>query len=128
MLKDKRGLLSVEILIFVVVIAAAGLIGWKVLGNKKHTSDNVSQSGQTSSNTSNSTVSWSFNGSEWKASGTPPTCSEPLVSQTPIDITKATAILYPGQTRGGNYKPHGGFLFGSGNNTQTVKIPLDSVL
>ncbi|MFZ2201895.1 MAG: hypothetical protein WAV56_00710 [Microgenomates group bacterium] len=29
----------------------------------------------------------------------------------PIDIDKATSILYPGQYRGGDYKAHGGFRF-----------------
>lgn len=38
-------------------------------------------------------------------------CPKPFVFQMPIDINKATSILYPGQYRGGEYKPHGGFRF-----------------
>ena len=47
--------------------------------------------------------------------------------QSPVDVTLATAVLYPGQTRGGDYKPHGGFRFdGLKNDDVTVKVPLDA--
>ena len=39
-----------------------------------------------------------------------PSCPTPLL-QTPVDLSKVTSILYPGQERGGNYKAHGGFGF-----------------
>ena len=35
----------------------------------------------------------------------------PFIFQMPVDIKKVTSILYPGQYRGGDYKPHGGFRF-----------------
>ena len=38
-------------------------------------------------------------------------CPDPFVFQLPIDINKATSVLYPGQIRGGDYKAHGGFRF-----------------
>ncbi len=61
------------------------------------------------------------------AMGTPPTCPTPLTLTSPVDVSKATAILYPGQTRGGNYKAHGGFLFrGLANTDVSVKVPLDA--
>ncbi len=66
-------------------------------------------------------VTWSFNGSAWAASGTAPACPSPLVFSAPADVTKATAVLYPGQTRGGNYKAHGGLLFANGTNT-TIQV------
>jgi len=51
-------------------------------------------------------------------------CPTPLL-QTPVDLSKVTSILYPGQERGGNYKAHGGFGFDNApNNLVTVKIPL----
>ena len=37
-------------------------------------------------------------------------CPAPLL-QTPVDLSKVTSILYPGQERGGNYKAHGVFGF-----------------
>ena len=62
--------------------------------------------------------------------GTSPTapasssCPTPLL-QTPVDLSKVTSILYPGQERGGNYKAHGGFGFDNAtDNLVTVKVPL----
>lgn len=40
-----------------------------------------------------------------------PPCPNPLTLETPVDLSKVTAILYPGQERGGNFKAHGGFRF-----------------
>lgn len=52
-------------------------------------------------------------------------CPTPLL-QTPVDLSKVTSILYPGQERGGDYKAHGGFGFDNAtNNLVTVRIPLD---
>ncbi len=76
-------------------------------------------------------VRWDdFGGSNgWRARTTPPACPNPLGLQMPVDIKKATSILYPGQSRGGNYKPHGGFRFDKSKNKDiTVKIPLDGSL
>ena len=54
-----------------------------------------------------------------------PPCPTPLL-QTPVDLSKVTSILYPGQERGGNYKAHGGFGFdNAADNLVTVKIPLN---
>ena len=51
-------------------------------------------------------------------------CPTPLL-QTPVDLSRVTSILYPGQERGGNYKAHGGFGFDNAtDNLVTVKIPL----
>jgi hypothetical protein len=51
-------------------------------------------------------------------------CPTPLL-QTPVDLSKVTSILYPGQERGGNYKAHGGFGFDNAtDNLVTVKVPL----
>jgi hypothetical protein len=59
------------------------------------------------------------------AGATPSTsCPTPLL-QTPVDLSKVTSILYPGQERGGNYKAHGGFGFDNAtDNSVTVRIPL----
>ncbi len=60
------------------------------------------------------------------AGSTPTTsCPTPLI-QTPVDLSKVTSILYPGQERGGNYKAHGGFGFDNAtDNLVTVTIPLN---
>ncbi len=78
---------------------------------------------------STATVSWSHNGSEWQSSGTPPSCPSPLTLTTPVDLSIVTNMLYPGQTRGTDYKPHGGFRFdGSSSDAITVKAPMNATL
>jgi len=49
--------------------------------------------------------------------------------QMPVDINKVSAILYPGQYRGGNYKPHGGFrLNNTADNLADVTAPIDATV
>lgn len=56
-------------------------------------------------------------------------CPKLLVLQTPVDLSNVTAILYPGQVRGGNFKPHGGFRFDNSKPDDIeVRAPLDSNL
>lgn len=56
-------------------------------------------------------------------------CPDPLVLQTPVDLNKVTAILYPGQERGGDFKHHGGFRFDNSKPDEIeVRAPLDSNL
>lgn len=55
------------------------------------------------------------------------TCPSPFIFKMPIELNKATSVLYPGQIRGGNYKAHGGFRFdGSKPDKITVKAPIDA--
>ncbi len=64
----------------------------------------------------------------WESKGAPE-CPEPLILQTPVDINKVTSILYPGQERGGDFKPHGGFRFDSSKNDEIeVNVPMDAVV
>lgn len=54
-------------------------------------------------------------------------CPSPFVFQMPIDLSKVTSILYPGQLRGGDYKAHGGFRFdGSKPSEIIVTAPYDA--
>lgn len=54
-------------------------------------------------------------------------CPSPFVFQMPVDMRKATSILYPGQERGGNYKAHGGFRFDISRPDEiTVTAPFDA--
>jgi len=48
----------------------------------------------------------------------------PLLS--PVDVAYVTSVLYPGQTRGGHYKAHGGFRMDGLDNGATVRAPLDA--
>lgn len=122
---DQKGSHLVAIILGVVVLGVVGFAGWQVFGAEGKEKNTV-DSGVTTQNT-DSSVSWSMDGSEWKASGTPPKCADPLSIPSPADINKATAILYPGQYRGSDYKPHGGMRFdGSANDEITVTAPLDA--
>ncbi len=49
--------------------------------------------------------------------------------QSPVNIADVTSVLYPGQFRGGDYKPHGGFALSRLNNDEViVKAPIDAEL
>lgn len=90
---------------------------------------NSAESNVNDASTGAAEVSWNFNGTTWQATATPPACPDPLTIRTPVDLSTATAILYPGQTRGGNYKPHGGFRFDVAlDNEKTVVAPMDAVV
>jgi hypothetical protein len=87
------------------------------------------QNRNNNNNFSNSDISWQLTSDgSYQASGTPPECSSPLVLASPTDLSKVISILYPGQTRGGDYKPHGGFRFTDGLNQVEVKAPMDAAV
>ncbi|NQV91238.1 hypothetical protein HQ489_02080 [Candidatus Woesearchaeota archaeon] len=56
------------------------------------------------------------------------TCPDPLILETPVDLKPVTSILYPGQERGGDFKPHGGFRFDNSDSKISVKMPMDGFL
>lgn len=54
-------------------------------------------------------------------------CPDPFIFPLPIDINKATSILYPGQVRGGDFKAHGGFRFDNSLPSDIlVTAPIDA--
>lgn len=67
------------------------------------------------------TAHWQHDNAGWKVSGAPPDCPNPLLV-TPVGLSRATSILYPGQTRGGDYKPHGGFRFDGPGQTNAEQV------
>ena len=75
-------------------------------------------------------VRWRFVDGEWSATGTPPSCPEPLTFTTPVDLFRVTSILYPGQSRGGDYKAHGGFRLDGPGETGVVNVvaPMDATI
>lgn len=125
---DQNGSHVLIVVLVIVVIAVVGFVGWKVIGKKD---TQTQQTGMTqvprNEEKSTSSVSWMWSGSQWQSSGTPPQCPDPLVfKQSPTDVSKVTSVLYPGQSRGGNYKSHGGFRLSS--NDTTVVVPMDAKL
>lgn len=80
---------------------------------------------------SGSEVNWTFDfdSQTWRVSGNPPDCPEPLEMPAPVDVKLASGILYPGQIRSGDYKPHGGFRFDNrSSNEVDVYAPMDGKL
>lgn len=58
------------------------------------------------------------------ATNTQAACS-PTALKSPVDVSLVTSVLYPGQVRGGDFKPHGGFrLNNTDNNLANVVAPL----
>ncbi len=56
-------------------------------------------------------------------------CPDSLILSAPVDLDKATSILYPGQERGGHFKWHGGFRFDTSRSDEIeVRAPLDAVI
>ena len=71
-------------------------------------------------------VTWEYylDTDTWKPSRTPPSCGK-LEFKSPVDLSKAMAILYPGQIRGksiADFKAHGGFLL---KESTEVRVPFD---
>lgn len=64
---------------------------------------------------------WDFNGQVWRPIGTPPSCANPLILPLPVDMSRVTSILYPGQVRG-DYKAHGGFRFDMPGQTTAIDV------
>lgn len=111
MRKNQSGIAHVFVLVVLVLAAVAG-VGYYVATKNKKT-DNTQVASQNSGQ------------SEKTSTGS---CPDPVL-QMPVDISQVTAVLYPGQTRGGQYKPHGGFrLDNSMNDRVTVKAPLTAKL
>lgn len=137
---NKQVLIAVAVLVGVVVF---GVVGWVVFGGdassstQRYSSNNTADSDDVSDSKANfpnssdpvTEIYWEFTGESWKAVGDPPECPDPLIFNAPVDVSLATSMLYPGQTRGGNYKPHGGFRFDTiEDNAVVVRLPMDAVL
>jgi len=117
------------VLIVVVLTGAACSKKTTQTTNQENQGTNGTNSAQanvnnTPSTNTSATVTWRNTGNGWQPSGTPPPCPSAL-TQSPTEVSKASSILYPGQTRG-EYKPHGGFRFDTATTSQvSVVSPID---
>lgn len=120
-MRNNRGFSLVEIIIVLLVLSVIGVIIWQVIS--RTTDSNRNQTGSDASS-----VTWSYDGQKWQPSATPPRCPSPLLA-SPVDVSKATSMLMPGEIRGNNYKPHGGFRFDSSKSDEiTVKLAMDATV
>lgn len=120
-------------IIILIVFVGIGFAFWRVQSSNssdsKSVNDGSSQQGQSGNDVSASAVEWSWGGTSWMSSSTPPACKEPIrFSQAPIPSSSVGGILYPGQVRGGNFKPHGGFKLNTGSNNVDVKAIYDGTV
>lgn len=126
---NQKGFHIAELLIVLIVVGLIGLVGYKVFTkDKQKTEPDTSQNTQQPAKEDKPTdVTWMWTGTEWKPNTSAPSCPEPLVfANTPSDLSKATSVLYPGQSRGGDFKPHGGLRFDKSNSDDiTVKAIMD---
>ncbi len=132
---SRSGFSTVVVIVVVAFLAAVGFFGWQMTwvrdGNVPVNQEQFEIRDDRVMNPttgSSQELLWQQAANGWQAIGKVPACPNPLL-HAPVDLTQATAILYPGQTRGGNYKPHGGFRFdGTANNQVTVTAPIDGYI
>lgn len=60
---------------------------------------------------------WQWDGDAWRVAGNAPACEDPLAIGAPIDMTRVSSRLYPGQVRGTDFKPHGGLAIDDATDT-----------
>jgi hypothetical protein len=110
MKQNQNGFAYLALILFLIVLVSIGATSYNIATKNQSTEE--SQILTSAGNDNNVTTS----------------CPEPVL-QSPVDISKITSVLYPGQTRGGNYKPHGGFrLDNSSSNDVEVRAPIDAKL
>ena len=93
-------------------------------------SSTASSASAPAANAAPDVVSWRQEATGWQPMASPPACPSPLKLQpSPVDLKLVTSVLYPGQTRGGNYKAHGGFRFDNlSDNAVVVHAPMAASL
>jgi hypothetical protein len=135
MKKNMRGFGAVELIIIVVVLGILGFVGWKFMTRSDSKDTQPSSNSQTQpvdnsptqeTNAEPQEFIWRQAAAGWEAQQKVPECPAQPMLKAPANLSKATAVLYPGQTRGGNYKPHGGFRFDTiTDNKVIVTAPID---
>jgi hypothetical protein len=136
--KTQRGAGHLVVILACLIIVGIFAIGWTVAKRQKPASTSTNTNAQTETSPEPASapaadIRWGEAGgpgSAWQAvGGTPPKCPDPLLSASPVDTTKATSVLLPGQYRGTHFKAHGGFRYDNNvTNEVTVKLPMDARL
>ena len=126
--KNQKGFAHV-LLIFLVLLIA--VLGYFIFANSETPSPIREVVENQLNRLESSDVAWEFNqeSEAWEVVGNPPPCSNPLVFPSPVDVNLASGIIYPGQIRGTDYKPHGGLRFDALNTNEVdVHAPMDGNL
>lgn len=125
-----------RLLVAVAVLVGTGLVVFAVVRQDDSAQDSSltaqpDRSSDESDPVSVQKVTWNYDEAtgKWAASGTAPKCSDPVFGRSPVDTSLATGVLYPGQYRTKNYKPHGGWAFDNSQATDVqVVMPMDAEL
>lgn len=136
----KSNLVKVLLAVFGIALVVFAIVIAAVLATSKPNVDNANQSSTANNPTPQpqpaptpatmpTSINWGFS-ETWTAMGDVPECPEPFTVNAPADLSTATNILYPGQIRGGDYKPHGGIRYDNATapSDVTVSLPMDAVL
>ncbi len=110
-IKNQSGFSAIVLLIVIALILGIGFVGYGVAKNKDE--------GKTKQNPQSTHSTVESGKVAQKSCDTAPTISLPVESQ------RVKSILYPGQVRGNNFKPHGGFIL-NGTNQADISLPLDA--
>lgn len=124
----QAGFAHAELIIVIIVAVIVSLIFFKVAHKE---ADKKVEPKATITSAAGEDVKWFYNDQtrKWQASGEAPSCPEPLAIKSPSDVRSATAVLYPGQYRGGDYKAHGGLRYdNTPDGKVTVSLPMDATL
>jgi hypothetical protein len=125
--KHNKGFSALEALIILVILGLVGFAGYHVAHKAPPKTNNSALAVDKPAKPG--AVTWLQTYDGYKPDGTTPACPTPMIKQFPADINKVTSVLYPGQYRGGNYKPHGGLRFDkSANDEVTVRAPFDGTV
>jgi len=116
------------LLIFVLILIGTSNTKSKQTSNSETSSQSSSESSSISSSSTSSKIKsvWIQSIDGWTNEGKETNCVSPKFS-SPVNTSLVKAVLYPGQVRS-EFKPHGGFIFNTKNNTVEVKAPFDAVL
>lgn len=120
----KRKLIVVIVAMVFILVVATGTLLIISRDNGEYT---VATS--LASSTVSSTVSAMVTTPSQVATPSTPDCSQTPVFPAPVDAQLASRILYPGQIRGTDYKPHGAFRFDNRNdNNIEVRAIMDGYI
>lgn len=74
-------------------------------------------------------VTWVYWQGKHTPRKTPPPCPNPLTIQLPVESSLVESVLYPGQVRSGDFKPHGGLILKVAPGASVeIRAPMDGYL
>lgn len=130
---ESRGFSVFEFVIAIVLLCALVGAGYFVASRQGTDKQDSSASSKQPVKVNDQAVVWAFDEREqqwYVQSGKAPKCENGAKFEySPVDFSQVEMILLPGQYRGYNYKPHGGFGLAAATAGQTeVKMPIGGTI